>query len=335
LAGQGARSFGEVGRTWGPPNLGRSIGSRQGEDTVPTLFWTGTMSLPLKLVVNVGSLIAWVTGNAQDTSAMKQRIKNGYNGKYSDYVHRYDELGSSNYKKISRKLIEKVNCKGKEVIDVGCGTGIFSLMALENGASKVNCVDMSTLMLEKCKAKIIAEGYSEELIEFHEAEAERLPFDDGCFDVVALNMVLGMIPDQQATIKELARVLRPNGIVALATHGPGLYREAIDAGLKVMTMRYFLSHRFELWQRDESEVQDLLINAGLKDVHTERLTWIDEFETGRDAFDFFASVSSLWWYDRLPPNLREKETEKTREYFQRKQIKSITSDVVLAYGSKG
>jgi len=301
---------------------------------VPTLFWTGNISLPLKLVVNMASLIAWITGDAQDTSAMKQRIKNGYNGEYSDYVRRYDELGSSNYEKISRKLVEKVNWSGKEVIDVGCGTGILSLMALENGAARMTCVDLSKLMLEKCKAKIIAEGYCEELIEFREAEAERLPFDDESFDVVASNMVLGLIPDQEATIIELARVLRPNGILALSTQGPRLYMEAIGAGLKVMTMRYFLGHRFELWQRNENEVQSLLVNAGLKDVHTERLTWTDEFESGRDAFDFFASVSSLWWYDRLPPDLRQKETEKTREYFQRKEIKSMTSDVVLAHGSK-
>ncbi len=302
---------------------------------MPTLFWTGKMSLPLKLVVNGGSLIAWITGNARDTSAMKQRVKNGYNGNYSDYVHRYDDLGLSHYEKISKKLIEKVNCSGKAVIDVGCGTGILSLVALKKSPAKITCVDMSKLMLEKCKAKIVAEGYSDELIQFHEAEAERLPFDDNCYDVVLSNMVLGMIPNQQATITELARVLRPNGIIALSTHGPGHYMEAIAAGLKAMTMTYFLGRRFEFWQRDENEAQSLLISAGLKDIHTERLTWIDEFESGYKAFDFFAATSSLWWYDRLPPALRAKETEKIREYFQRKRIKSITSDVVLAYGSKG
>jgi ubiquinone/menaquinone biosynthesis C-methylase UbiE len=305
------------------------------EAEMPTLFWTGKISLPLKLVVNMGSLIAWITGNARDTFAMKQRIKNGYNGEYSDYIRHYDELGSSHYEKISKKLIEKVNCSGKEVIDVGCGTGILSLIALEKGPSRLTCVDMSKSMLEKCKAKIITAGYGDELIKFHEVEAERLPFDDNCFDVALSNMVLGMIPNQQATITELARVLRPNGIIALSTHGPGHYMEAIAAGLKAMTMTYFLGHRFEFWQRDENEARSLLINAGLKDIHTERLTWIDEFESGHKAFDFFAATSSLWWYDRLPPDLRAKETEKIREYFQRKGINSITSDVVLAYGSKG
>jgi ubiquinone/menaquinone biosynthesis C-methylase UbiE len=301
---------------------------------MPTVFWTGKISLPLKLVVNAGSLVAWITGGAHNTSAMKQRMKNGYNGVYSDYVHRYDELGSSHYAKISKKLLEKVNCIGKEVLDVGCGTGILSLIALEKGAAKMACVDMSKLMLEKCKTKIIAEGYSDKLVQFHEAEAEKLPFDDKCYDVVLSSMVLGMIPNQQAAITELARVLRPNGVIALSTHGPSHYMEGISAGLKVMTMRYFLAHRFEFWQRDDNEVQSLLINAGLKDIHTERLTWSDEFENGLEAFDFFASTSSLWWYDKLPPDLREQEAEKTREYFQRKGINSITSDIVLAYGLK-
>jgi ubiquinone/menaquinone biosynthesis C-methylase UbiE len=302
---------------------------------MPTLFWTGKLSLPSKLVVNMGSLIAWITGNARDASAMKQRVKKGYDGAYSDYVHRYDELGSSHYEKISKKLIEKVNCRDKEVIDVGCGTGILSLIALKKDPAKMTCVDVSKLMLEKCKAKIVAEGYSDELIQLHEAEAETLPFDDNCYDVALSNMVLGMIPNQQATITELARVLRPNGIIALSTHGPGHYMEAIGAGLKVMTMRYFLDHRFEFWPRNEKEAQSLLVNAGLTDIRTERLTWVDEFESGHKAFDFFASTSSLWWFDRLPHDLRNKETEKTREYFQRKGIKSITSDVVFAYGSKG
>ena len=282
----------------------------------------------------MGSLIAWITGNGRNTSLMKQRMKNGYNGEYSEYIHQYDELGSSHYTKISKQLIEKVDCNGKDVIDVGCGTGILSLTALENGASKMVCVDISKLMLGKCKEKIAAEEYDDEIIQFHEADAERLPFDDSSFDVVLFNMVLGMIPNQQATITELVRVLRPNGTIALSAHGPNHYMEAIEGLLKSMSIRYFLGHRFEFWQRDENEIQSLLTNAGLGSIHTERLIWSDEYENGSEVFDFFASTSSLWWYDRLPQDLRGKETEKTGEYFQRKGITFITSDVVLAYGIK-
>lgn len=301
---------------------------------MPTLFWTGQLSFPSKLIVNMGSVIAWITGNARNTSAMKQRMKNGYNAKYSDYVHRYDELGASHYVRISRQLMEGIDCTGKEVIDVGCGTGILSLIALEKGAAKMVCVDISTEMLEKCKAKITKEKSRGVLIEFHEADAEKLPFNENSYDVVLSNMVLGIVPNQLKTITELTRVLRSGGIIALSTHGPTHYMEAIEYSVKSMTMRYFLGHRFEFWPRHENQVKRFFVKAGLESIYAERSTWIDEFKDGGDAFDFFASTSSLWWYDRLPRDLREEEAKRTREYFQRKEVKSLTSDVVLAYGIK-
>jgi len=220
------------------------------------------------------------------------------------------------------------------MIDVGCGTGILSLSALEKGAASISCVDISTSMLEKCKEKIIEKGYGKDRTSFHEADAEKLPFDENTFDVVLFNMVLGMIPTQQETIKELARVLRPGGTLAVSAHGPAHYREAIEAGLKIMSMRYFLTYRIEFWPRDEKEVQDLFKIADLDKIETERTTWTDEFENGGKAFDFYASTSSLWWYHRLPPKIRKKEVEMNRTYFQNKNVTQITSDVVFAFGTK-
>jgi ubiquinone/menaquinone biosynthesis C-methylase UbiE len=301
---------------------------------MPALLWTGKISLPLRLMVNMGSIIAWITGNARHSSVMKERMKDGYNGKYSDYIHKYDELGSVHYEKISNKLIQKIDFNGKEVVDVGCGTGILSFIALEKGASKISCVDISKIMLEKCREKSITKGYTDDLISFHEGDAEKLPFNDAAFDIVLLNMVLGIVPNQQATITELTRILRPGGTIALSAHGPMHYMEAIEASVKSMNMRYFFSHRFEFWPRGENDIKTFFMNAGLDNVQTGRLTWIDEFEDGGEVFDFFASTSALWWYHRLPPEIRNRETEKTRSYFQRKNINKITSDVVFAYGSK-
>ena len=301
---------------------------------MPTLFWTGKISLPLRLIVNMGSIIAWITGNARNSYAMKERMKDAYNGKYSDYINKYDELASFHYEKISNTLIQKIDCNGKEVVDVGCGTGILSFIALEKGASRISCVDISKLMLEKCREKSITKGYTDDLISFHEGDAEKLPFSDSTFDVVFLNMVLGMVPNQQATITELTRILRPGGTIALSAHGPAHYMEATEAVVKSMNMRYFFGHRIEFWPRDEKEIKAFFINAGLDNIQTERLTWIEEFENGGEVFDYFASTSGLWWHHRLPPEIRNKETEKTRTYFQHKNITKITCDVVFAFGSK-
>jgi ubiquinone/menaquinone biosynthesis C-methylase UbiE len=301
---------------------------------MPTLLWTGKLSLPLRLMVDMTGIVGWITGNARDSSAMKARMKGGYNGEYSDYIHRYDELSAFHYERISKALLQNVDYSGKELLDVGCGTGILAFLALERGASKVSCLDISALMLGKCREKSIAQGYADDLVSFHEGDAEKLPFDDDTFDVVLSSMVLGMVPNQQVAIQEFTRVLHPGGTLALSTHGPAHYREAIETGLKASSPRYFLDHRFEFWPRDESKIAAFFRNEGLENIQTRRLSWTDEFENGSALFDFYASTSGLWWYQRLPPELRDKETEKTRTYFQRENVIEMTSDVVFASGSR-
>lgn len=299
-----------------------------------TVFWTGKLSPSLRLIVNISGALSWFTGTVRNTSAMKQRLRNGYNGVYSDYVSRYDELGLNHFNKISTQLLEKVDISGKEVLDLGCGTGILSLLALEKGAAKMLCSDISKNMIDQCRTKIAAKGYSDKIIEFHEIDAESLPFGDSSVDVVISSMMLGMIPNQSKAVAEMTRVLRPGGTIAISTHGPGHYMEAIEAGLKVMTMRYFLGYRFEFWPRKEDDIKNIFVKFGLINIDTKRLAWVDNFGNGGQAFDFFASTSSLWWYDKLPTKLREKEKIKTREYFEQKRVTHITSDVIFAYAIK-
>jgi len=123
---------------------------------IPTVFWTGTLSLPLKLVVNSNCLLAWITGNTRNTSAMKQRMRDGYSGSFSDHVTHYDEVGLEHYTKIAENLLAGIDVQGKKVLDVGCGTGILSLINLEKCASKLILTEISARMLNQCRAKIDA-----------------------------------------------------------------------------------------------------------------------------------------------------------------------------------
>ena len=60
---------------------------------MPPVFWTGKLSPTTKFMVNSSNLIAWITGNARNTSAMKHRIRTGYEGAVTDDVTRYDDVG--------------------------------------------------------------------------------------------------------------------------------------------------------------------------------------------------------------------------------------------------
>jgi ubiquinone/menaquinone biosynthesis C-methylase UbiE len=120
---------------------------------MPPVFWTGKLSSPMKWLTNINCLVAWMTGNARDTAAMKKRMKLGYEGVLSDHVTRYDELGLQEYTKMATNLLEGVDLRGKEVLDVGCGTGILSLLAIKQGAAKLTCGDLSEDMLGQCRKK--------------------------------------------------------------------------------------------------------------------------------------------------------------------------------------
>lgn len=301
---------------------------------MPSVFWTGKLSLSMKLMVNINNLLALITGNARDTAAMKQRMKLGYEGACSDHVTHYDDFGLEHYSKIATKLLEEVAIRGKEVLEVGCGTGITSILVLKQGAGRLICGDISEYMLGQCRKKIISQGYGPEKVDFRQLDAESLPYADKSFDVVVSGMLLGLVPNQQKVVTEMARVLKPGGILAFSTHATGCWWETSDAVFRAIPKRYTLGYRVEYWPRKGIEIQRMVGQAGLVDVQTRKLIWQDNFETGGEAYDFFASVSASWWNAKLPPDKIEEISKRTRDYFERNKVKQITHDIILAYGCK-
>lgn len=284
--------------------------------------------------MNISNALAWITGNAKNTSAMKQRIKLGYESACTDHVTRYDDQGLEHYTKVANKLLEEVDLQGKEVVDVGCGTGILSLRVLEQGASKVVCGDFSKFMLDQCQTKVKGLDYNGALIDFTQFDAEYLPFDDNSLDAVVSGMMLGLVPGQKKTVNEMTRVLRQSGTLAFSIHGPNHYWEANDATIRASNKRFVFGYRIEFWPRKEKDIRHMLSKAGLIDIQIRRFTWQDDFITGDKAYDFFASTSASWWYSKFPRDKIAEDSQKIRDYFDRKKITKITHDVILAYGKK-
>jgi SAM-dependent methyltransferase len=96
-----------------------------------------------------------------------------------------------------------------DVLDLGCGTGRFTLPLAERARS-VSGLDMSPMMLATARKKLADRGLEADL---HEGDMADLPFDDASFDVVVSMLALMHIPrqDRQQVFSEAARVLRPGG----------------------------------------------------------------------------------------------------------------------------
>lgn len=262
---------------------------------------------------------------------MKWRVKQGYEGKFSNHVHQYDTLGYHLQERSARIQLEGFSFKGMHLLDVGCGTGALARVAFEKGASGAVCGDIAAYMLKKAREKPISLNVE---YAFCQLDAEGLPYRDNSFDVVLSGMTFGTLPNQKSALDEMIRVVKPGGLVCIGAHGPEHYWEAIDASFHCIKKRYILGYRLEWWPRSEEYIRKLCQNSHLEHVQSKRVIWRNEFQNGFAAYDFFAAISSSWWYARFPPHEIEKDSIRTRNYFERKNIRIITDDIVVAYGYK-
>ncbi|MCD6014954.1 MAG: Methyltransferase type 11 [Solirubrobacterales bacterium] len=124
----------------------------------------------------------------------------------------YGSVGQGQVRaKLAKALGEPPNPFG-EALEIGAGTGYFSLNLLQLGLiGRSTATDISPGMLETLAARAVALGLEAEAVV---AEAERLPFGDRSFDLVFGHAVLHHIPDLRRAFGEFYRVLRPGGVIA-------------------------------------------------------------------------------------------------------------------------
>jgi SAM-dependent methyltransferase len=118
--------------------------------------------------------------------------------------------------------------EGQRVLDVAAGTGNASLPAAARGA-RVTASDLTPELLEEGRRRADAEGLS---LEWAEADAEDLPFEDGSFDVVMSSIGVMFAPHHQAAADQLVRVCRPGGTIGLLCWTPEGMLGALFATMK-------------------------------------------------------------------------------------------------------
>ena len=301
------------------------------EYLMPSLFWTGRLTLPMWLLVNVNNVLALLLGQATNLPAMKSRVRSGYEGRSTQLVEKYDQLGLQLQERSADFQLQDMDLGGYSVLDVGCGTGVLALKALERGARAAICADIAMHMIEQAKLK---PPPSRATYRFCQLDGEDLPFRDGSFDVALSGMTFGLFPNQRRAMHEMLRVTKPGGIVCIGAHGPEHYWEAIDACFRCINKRYILGYRLEFWPRDERTLRRLAAQCGLKDVNSRRAVWRTRFPSGGAMYDFFAAVSASWWYAKFPPAEALRDSQNTRAYFDRRAIATITDDVIAVWGRK-
>ena len=171
-------------------------------------------------------------------------------------------------------LIERADPKEDEAaLDVACGTGVVTrLAAARIGSGRVVGLDFNAGMLAVARS-VPSAGAP---IEWFEGSALNLPFGDGTFDLVLCQLGLQFFPDRPLALREMKRVLKPSGRVALSVYSaiertPAAYAfvTALDKHLGPQASKV---KRAEHDFNDASEVDALIAAQGFDQVAVRAVT---------------------------------------------------------------
>ncbi len=186
-------------------------------------------------------------------------------------------------------LVSRVPSDAGRVLDVASGTAAVAIeLALAEPGRSVVGVDQSPEMLAAGRARVEQRGLSER-IDLREGRAETLPCGDAEFDALTFTYLLRYVDDVPATLRELVRVVRPGGTIAMLEFGlpRGVWRPLwelhVRAGLPAAgaivspgwgEVGRFLGPSIRgFWERwPEPRLLDAWSEAGMAEVRARRLS---------------------------------------------------------------
>jgi SAM-dependent methyltransferase len=200
---------------------------------------------------------------------------------YDQHVGRYGA-------QLARALIGVAGVRpGQRALDVGCGPGsLTSALADVLDAGNVAAVDPSAPFVEACRARVPG-------ADVRVGRAERLPFAAGSFDLVLAQLVVQLMEDRDAGMREMVRVALPGGTVAACvwdSRGMPLLRAFWDAALEAAPERAgAIDDGRRVGYASPGELGELFHDAGVGDVSTGELSVAADYESFDDLWRPFAS----------------------------------------------
>lgn len=162
------------------------------------------------------------------------------------------------------------NWEGLKVLDIGCGTGRLLLRGADE-AEKVTGIDLSKEMIQAC---LVNFSGHEKKSDFTVGDACHLPFENDQFDLSLSTCVLFLLPEPEIGLKEMIRVTKPGGQIAILNPASRMNQEEAEKLIEANQLTGFEKETLLKWSNvsmrrhrlDEEELTQMLVQCGAKDV---------------------------------------------------------------------
>jgi ubiquinone/menaquinone biosynthesis C-methylase UbiE len=264
----------------------------------------------------------------------KIRAATSYNAA-SDY---YNRPAKSFWDRFGLRTIERLELSpGARVLDACCGSGASALPAagVVGSEGSVLGVDLAHNLLRLAREEARRRGLRN--VDFRTGDILELGLPDASFDAVVCVFGIFFIPDMELAVRELWRLVRPGGKLAITTWGPRFFEPASTAFWdSIRAVRPDLYKTFNPWDQltDPESLSQLMTEAGVENVEVVAEAGVHKLETPEDWWAMVMGTGYRGTVEQLDTANRERVQRENLEFVHERDVRSVEANVVYAIGEK-